>query len=956
MWFVALAGLGLPSASAQTNTGNVYGTVTDEQGSAIPGGTATLTGTLAPRTTSVDAAGHFRFLKVPPSRYSVVVTMPGFTTVTRENVIVVLGKDAQVDVQLKLSSVQENVTVTDTTPLIDTRKVSTGATFSRDELTDIPTSRDIYSLIQQVPGVQLDTVNVAGNGSATAGGPDFVNKGSSNVTYLVDGSTVTDNTYGNPDRGQNGGTNTFFDFDTFQNVEVTTGGSLLELQNPGVQINVVTKRGTNELKGSGRFLYASANWESKNKPQEAIDQGLQTDRTRFIREYGAELGGPIIKDKLWIWASGSRQDISLDLAGDEQFGSQFTSTVKLSPWSAKLNAQISQPNSMNLYFNRSNRLEDGRGAGADRPPETRTTLSIPTNFYKVEDNHVFSSSLFASIFLNYQKPDYTSIPKGGLDAQLDYYDFQYHNSWTYYFAKDPQKQANAQVSKFFNTGNLNHELKVTFNYRQQIADSATGLPGDQIYGLFYSSSSAYAAVTGGVRTTYKTEYWTGTIGDTITTGNLTVNAGLRYDYQRGKNVPGYRLANQDFPDIIPYVAFHGNKGWPFTYKNLQPRASVSYALGEKKNTLLRASYSRFADQLGFIVYQMSGVPITGGIYYYWTDTNGDRKVQPGEINLDSFAGFYNVDPRVAPTPANALAPNFKTPTTDEITFGVDHQLFEDFAVSATYTHRRLKDIQYRIPVGTNLSTWYLADNAHGTAVADNGFTLTFNEPYYGISLDQAPPGDLFLNRPDATQVFNGVEFSAVKRLSNRWMLRGSFGYSVNKNHLGPGSILEPNNLWNLGGQNDNGGLATGYSSKAFVTIGAKWQFNLTGMYQFPLGINLSANFFGRQGYPNPYYVRTRPFDVLGSRPRILIDSVDTFRLDNVYQLDLRLEKAFKFGPVVFTPTVELFNATNNNTVLQRYERVGNYNVDAGFVQDPKFNRIEEIQAPRIVRLGARIAF
>ena len=96
--------------------------------------------------------------------------------------------------------------------------------------------------------------------------------------------------------------------------------------------------------------------------------------------------------------------------------------------------------------------------------------------------------------------------------------------------------------------------------------------------------------------------------------------------------------------------------------------------------------------------------------------------------------------------------------------------------------------------------------------------------------------------------------------------------------------------------------------------------------------------------------------MLGSRPRILIGEVDTFRLENVYQLDLRLEKAFKFGPVVFTPTIELFNATNNNTVLQRYERVGNYNVDSGFEQDPKFNRIEEIQSPRIVRLGARIAF
>ncbi|MGE5413728.1 MAG: carboxypeptidase-like regulatory domain-containing protein [Syntrophomonadaceae bacterium] len=145
---------------AQVNTGNVYGNVIDEQGGVIPGGTATLNGPSAPMTTSVDANGLFRFLKVPPGKYSVTVVMPGFTTVTRENVTVSVGRNTQVDVQLKLSSVQASVTVTSQTPLIDTRKVETGQNFSHDELAEIPTSRDIWSLIQQVPGVQFDTVNV----------------------------------------------------------------------------------------------------------------------------------------------------------------------------------------------------------------------------------------------------------------------------------------------------------------------------------------------------------------------------------------------------------------------------------------------------------------------------------------------------------------------------------------------------------------------------------------------------------------------------------------------------------------------------------------------------------------------------------------------------------------------------------------------------------------------------
>src|SRR6476646_68142 len=316
---------------AQENTGNIYGHVTQEK-TGIPGATATLTGDFAPRTTATDENGYFRFLRVAPGRYRVAVTMPGFSTVHFENVIVTLGKDTNLDVPLSVEKVKEAVTVTADTPLVDSRKVETGVVFTREELTQIPTSRDIYALMQQVPGIILDTVNVGGNASGSVGGPDFTTKGSGNVTYLVDGATTTDNSYGAFQGGQarqNGGTNLYFDFDTFDQVSVSTGGSLLDLQTPGTTINVVTKRGTNDFKGSARFLYASDRWQATNIPKEAVDEGFQTNSTRFIREYGAEIGGPIVKDRLWLWGSGSRQDISLNLTGTNPDGSPITSNVKL---------------------------------------------------------------------------------------------------------------------------------------------------------------------------------------------------------------------------------------------------------------------------------------------------------------------------------------------------------------------------------------------------------------------------------------------------------------------------------------------------------------------------------------------------------------------------------------------------------------------------------------------------
>jgi len=996
VWFVALAGLGLP-LSAQVNTGNVFGTVADEQGMAVPGGTATLTGESAPMTTSVDAQGLFRFLKVPPGKYTVTVVMPGFTTVTRENIQVSVNKNTNVEIGLKLSNIQETVTVTSATPLLDTRKVETGQNFSRDELKEIPTSRDVWSLIQQVPGVQIDTVNVAGNQSGVAGGPDFITKGSGNVVYQVDGATTTDNTYGNPFARQNGGTNTFFDYSTFQDVEVATGGSLVEQQTSGVTINVVTKRGTNEYHGAARFMYASQNWQSDNTPQEAIDQGIPTTNTHFVREYGADFGGPIVRDKLWLWFAGAYNTINTNQTGFSTDFGNFTAPylVNLEPWSAKLNAQISSNNSAQLFYQRSYREQFNTSLGATRAPEAATQLVIPTNFYKVEDSHVFSSDFFASIFLNYQNPDYTDIANGSLDCvntpfqivcngrndkEAFWQEGTFYNNYRYYWAKDPQKAVNLNASKFFNTGSLNHELKFSFGYRQQIADSATGWPGDQNYGSDYGGpiSSNTALISRGVRPVYKNQFWSGTLGDTITMNNLTVQLGVRYDRQQAKNLPGVAFGNEVFPDLLPTVNYHGAPDWQFDFTNVQPRVSATYALGQKKNTLLRASYAQFADQLGFIGYYGSGVPISNGYYYYWADYNGDHRVQRDEILFDyGVYGFYNdIDPATLPNVPNIIDPDLKVPKTNEITAGIDQQLTEDMAISATFNYRTTNSLVQNIPNGSNGGTWELAGRTRClsdpndensplvpcSATAFNGFTLSFDEPFYSLTLPEEPTGVTINNQQGAKQKYYGVDLSFVKRLSHHWMVRANFGWNNFTQHLDTALLDNPNNLWggtNCGAPAQESCIATGWSSKTSVFINANWQFNLNALYQGPYGINVGANFFGRQGFPNPYYVRTRATDAAGISHRYLtqIGNADDFRYDNVYQLDLRLSKSFNIGKMTVIPSAEIFNVANSATILQRYQRVGDYRASTGeFTQNDFFNQILEVQSPRILRLGISVNF
>src|SRR5262249_8402431 len=163
---VALGALLLAAGAwAQFATGNVYGTVTDESGAVLPGATVTLTGaTTGGRSTTTGSGGDFRFLNLDPGSYKLAVTLTGFTTVNRE-VVVNTGQNVNLSLRLKVATVEETVTVTAQTPVVDTKRVGTSTTLTKDELNQVPNSRDPWAVLRTVPGVIVDRVNIAGNES-----------------------------------------------------------------------------------------------------------------------------------------------------------------------------------------------------------------------------------------------------------------------------------------------------------------------------------------------------------------------------------------------------------------------------------------------------------------------------------------------------------------------------------------------------------------------------------------------------------------------------------------------------------------------------------------------------------------------------------------------------------------------------------------------------------------------
>ncbi len=955
---------------AQQLTGNIYGFVSDEQGGRLPGVSVTLSGVGAPITLPTDARGEYRFLNLAPGRYTIAFELQGFSKVTKTDVTVAVGQNTQTSSVLKLSSVEATITVQGEAPLLETRKVATGATVNYVEMQSIPTARDPWVILQSVPGVQVDRVNVGGNESGQQS--NFISKGSSrqSAVWNVDGVTITD-------MAALGASPTYYDFDSFQEMQISTGGTDLTAATAGVQLNMVTKRGTNDVHGGARMFLADSRWQAKNLPDEAKRQGQKGggNSVSQTQDYGVEVGGPLWKDRAWLWGSYGRQQIDLlTISGDSD-------KTTLEGINGKLNVQFLEGTAGTGFYSRDDKLKFGRNAGPTRPPETAWNQTGPTTIYKGEISEVFSSKLFATGSYAFVDGGFQLAPVGGLgvDAYQDA-NAVWHNSYYLYQTSRPQHQAAANGSYFFNTGTLGHELKFGFQYRVTPVVSSTQWPGSANAGVFRLDSDcsrppcSLAKLTRTATFGADQEYYNGYFGDTLTAGNLTVNAGVRYDFQRGNPAKATVSANSIISDVLPgFTVKEAPRA--FEWKDWSPRVGATYAVGSQRKLLVKGSYARFADQLGAgSIYQQNAIPAYSYLVYYWTDRNGDKKVQRDEIDFGrGIVDFYNVDPNDTTAIAkvfNQTDSNLKAGKTDEIIVGADYELMPDLVVGAAYTYRKYKDQLFGPFIGLTRNDFVPVDLSRGCGAPPRAVTCTTLYTDFNVAAGPpvaipafrltkpVPSGTILENRPDYDQKYNGIDLTLNKRLANKWMARANVTWNNWKQTNGFNGCVDPNNaLSTANGASCPGDdivsvRSAGSGSKAGIFINSRWQFNIAAMYQLPLDFNIAANFFGREGYIYPKWARVRP-DALGFR-NILVDKtgnpvgakLDEERHPNVYNLDLRFEKIVNVKPLQVALSADLFNVLNASTVLQRQGRM---NLST-------FNRIDEVQAPRIWRFGARISF
>jgi len=993
-WAVIVAALCIAlfavSGYAQFQTGNIYGKVQAKDGSVLPGVTVTLTGVAAPQTTVTDATGNFRFINLSPGTYSIRAELAGFGSALRSGIGVRVAQNADVTMTLN-PSVAESITVTAEAPLLDVRKSGAGINVSKVELQNVPTGRDPWVIMQQTPGVLIDRINVGGNESGQQS--IYVSKGSTSdqSSWNVDGVAITD-------VGALGSTPTYYDFDSFEEMQVTTGGSDPRIKTSGIQMNFVTKRGTNDFKGSGRWFQTNDSWQATPSiPSEAQSYLSRVNQITRIEDRGIEIGGPILKDRLWVWGALSRNNINLLSATLTTTGQRAFDKTLLANQNLKINAQPFSSNSLVLSDMYGNKIKLGRNVSPSRPPETaynqqnvyrnnsEGSLTNPT-MWKLEDTQIFGSSLYLTGLYSEVQGGFHLVGDAGkgctsadctLSGPVPTLDLTtggtgaWSRNFLVYESVRPSSQVRIDGSKFFDIGTMNHELKFGFGYRNAGVNSLSAWPGSQ-YTVMYDDNFGGVQLTRNTETNfhYRVKYQDAYLGDTILLGNLTVQAGLRYDLQKGTVDAGSLGANPTIPDILPAVSWDAITGLKWT--NVSPRLGLTYALGATKRTLLRASYDRYTGALGGSDVYLPSPGNYSYMYFYFTDANGDRVAQRNEIDLTTGPIAWNaVDPNnpTVPQQYNRWASNFKAPKSDEFVVGFEHELMTDFSVGVNGTYRKLKDFTWRVGEKHQgqgdlySSADFVLAQTPKTATLPNGQTVTL--PYYvlkpGIS---APTFFVITNRPDYDQTYNSIDLYGTKRLSNRWMMRGNFTWQDWKQHVGPGAIVDPTR--GRGGFGcttcDNSqiivGSGGGSGAKGGVYISSKWAYNITGTYQIPvIETNFGVNLTGRQGYPIPYVYRvTGSPDGQGNTTKFLLaeSEPDAFRHPNVTELDLRLAKDIHVWRGGVTLSVDAFNILNKQTVLQKdVQRLNSNNAGGKFTAS---NRITELQSPRVLRLGVRLNF
>jgi len=886
--------------SQLTTTGAIEGNIKDPEGNPLPGVKIVLSspGLIGGAQTRItDPEGKFRFVGLMMGVYTIEASLPGFVTMKREDISLHIGQTLTITMEMKIATLAEEVTVTAVSPLIDVKDSAVGKTqLDKDFLLNIPNaSRRISYMINQAPGVW--------------GNSGFGGAGRAGNTYTLDGVES---------RWTKSGIDwAMVDFNIFEELQITGLGANVEFDGfSGIATNSVTKSGGNELTGLLEFVYGDWGWTAKNfDPKEKMFSLYKApNRTRWF-DPAVSIGGRFVRDKLWFfgafrWPRNQSEIVGMSEISSVEKPAAFIKLTFQPSNKLRLSAWVEH----DVYYNKNTDL------GIMRPPICSWVEDGWTNLYNFNGLYSFSERTILEFRFFMNDVPYWDEAKGGDNpGRVDYKTGMhsvnaenYYDSWTgrYEISSTLSHHADQFIKG-------SHDFKFGVDFEVAPAWDKYWYPG----GVWYYDNVPGA---GGKLHTYAYEY-SYDFEQTFVrfsvfaqdswkiSENITINPGIRFNWDKGWNAD------------IGLLTHRGWVGTPtgikpaFFAKSFVPRIGFAWDIFGDHSTALKAHYGKYAA--GMLHNYYIEATTTGISDYVIYD------VLPDKTRVEIFRANYS-------NPAT-VDPDIKFPVMDQITAGIERELFKDTSVGVTFIWRKWKNFIGRVNTG---ATW---KKMPYTYKDEKGVQQTI-EVYNRTS--KAAADKFYITNPESGKYpscidtprskYIGLMFTLTKRMSNKWMLNASYVYMKLKGtETGGGSRLSQ---W----VNPNSQLL-GYG-----TLGndVPHQLKIYSTFVLPLDFIISPTFQYIRAYNWTRTVKAPSYATGATSVRI--EERGSNRYDPFINFDLRLEKFFTIGKNRLEIQADIFNLFNRGVPTGLESRVDR----------TTFGLATGVNAARIFRVGIRFLY
>ena len=936
-------------ASAQAS---ITGVVKDTSGAVLPGVTVEASSPdLIEKVRSVTTGGNgqYRIVDLRNGTYAVTFTLPGFSVVRREGIELAGAFTALVNVELRVGSLEETITVTGESPIVDVQSTRRQQILTNNTINEIPSGRSYFSLVALVPGVTISSNSVGGlGGPATVtftlhGGPG--NEGRLQVDGMGVGSTL------------NGGGVSYYvaDVGNAQEIAFTTSGGLGEAEVGGPVMSIVPKTGGNTMRGMFFANGATGDMQSSNFNQRLRDAGLTLpSQMRKIWDVNGSIGGPIRRDRLWYFLASRHQGNRADVtnmyynlnAGDPASWSYERDLSRPAfndgTWkntSLRLTLQATRRNSINVFWDeQTSRLDHlGGGSPTTSPEAAATTDSAPLRARQI----TWRSPLTSRVLLeggfgnnggrwggreregNMTRDLIRATEQGGLIPGLTYRSM----NWNSNLASSNRWRASASYitgahsMKFGYEGTylINNQTSFTNNHRLSYRFNNGVVNQFTFSGQPFNTKTRTESAS-----LYAQEQWT--------MGGLTLQSALRYDHASSHFLQQQVGPERFIPVAIVLPAEDGVKG----FNDISPRVGVAYDLFGTGKTSLKGNVGRYLQAASNAARYTATNPlsrISTSTNRSWTDAN--RNLIPdcdllnsAEQDLRASGGdlcgaWANLN-FGSPVPGTVydqdlLAGWGVRPFDWQVGVSIQQEVLQRTSVEVGYYRRWFNNFD----VTDNLLVTPSDYNSYSvTAPLDSrlpgggGYVVSdlwnISEAMFGRSQNYVTSASHFGKQ---IEYWQGVDVNVNVRMRNGLTFQGgtSTGRTVTDNcDVTIDNPSQRNCHVTLPFLTQVKGLASYIIPKVDVLV--------SGTLQSRAGNDLSANWV----VPTATVAQTLGRPLSGRAPNVTIDLLNPGQMynDRINQVDFRVGKILRVSGHRLNVNLDLFNAFNVAPVLNVNQTFG----------------------------------